>query len=284
MSPDALSVLLRAASFVALLQAAGISLFVTLFSRQLSAAGSEIRRLGVRSAAVALPLLAAQLVLEAARMAGEFDGVLDWSLQRMVLGSAAAAVFAVRVLGLALIAAGLSVSGRLARFMGYGGTLSVAVSFALTGHTAVHPARWLLAPLLVTHLLIAAFWLGALPALYVATLREQLDRAARLIEAFSSVAVWVVPLLAAAGVVMMLVLIPGFRVFARPYGWLLLVKMTGFALLMGLASANRWRLGPAVARGAQRAFKRSLAAEYLLVAGVLAATATMTSLYSPADN
>jgi putative copper export protein len=81
--------------------------------------------------------------------------------------------------------------------------------------------------------------------------------------------------------VMMLVLIPGLAVFAQPYGWLLLLKIAGFALLMALASANRWRLGPAVARGATLAFKRSLAAEYGLIVAVLAATATMTSLYSP---
>lgn len=281
MLPDALSVLLRAASFVALLQAAGIALFVALFSSHLTSAGAEIRRLGVGSAAVALPLLAAQLVLEAARMAGEFDGVLDWSLQRMVLGSAAAAVFGARVLGTILLAGGLSGSGRPAQVMAYGGSLLVAASFALTGHTAVHPSRWLLAPALVTHLLIAQLWLGALAALYLATLREQPERAARVIEAFSRVAVWVVPLLAVAGIVMILALVPRLAVFAQPYGWLLLVKMTGFAVLMGLASANRWRLGPAVARGATRAFKRSLAAEYVLIVGVLAATATMTSLYSP---
>jgi putative copper export protein len=280
-SPDALSVLLRAASFVALLQAAGISLFLALFSRHLSAAGAGIRRLGVRSAAVALPLLAAQLFLEAARMAGELDGVLDWSLQRMVLGSAAGAVFGVRVLGLVLIATALAASGRLAQVTACGGDLLVAASFALTGHTAVHPERWLLAPALVTHLLVATFWLGALPALYLATLREETDRAARMIEAFSRVAVWVVPVLAVAGVTMLVALVPGLAVFAQPYGWLLLFKMTGFALLMGLASANRWRLGPAVARGATRAFKRSLVAEYALIVAVLAATATMTSLYSP---
>jgi putative copper export protein len=280
-SPDALSVLLRAASFVALLQAAGISLFVALFPRYLATGSSEIRGLGVRSMVVALPLLAAQLGLEAARMGGEFASVLDWSLQRMVLGSAAAVVFGARVLGAVLITGGLLASGPLAQVMAYGGGLVVAASFALTGHTAVSPARWLLAPALVAHLLIAAFWIGALPALYLATLRQAPDRAAQLIEGFSRAAVWVVPLLALAGVVMMLALVPGLSVFAQPYGWLLLVKMTGFALLLGLASANRWRLGRAVARGATRAFRCSLAAEYVLIVAVLAATATMTSLYSP---
>lgn len=280
MSPDALSVVLRAASFVALLQAAGIPLFMTLFARHLSAAAGDIRTVAVRSAALALPLLAAQFALEAARMAGEYAGILDWSLQRLVLGSAAAAAFGARVLGALLIATGLSGRSRLAPVIAYAGLLLIAVSFALTGHTAVHPVRWLLAPMLVIHLLVAAFWLGALVALYVATLREKAG-AAPVIEAFSKVALWIVPLLAVAGVVMVLLLLPGLGAFAQPYGWLLLAKMTGFVLLMGLAAANRWRLGPAVAAGATRAFKRSVVAEYVLMAGVLAATATMTTLYSP---
>jgi putative copper export protein len=149
------------------------------------------------------------------------------------------------------------------------------------GHTAVHPHHLLLALALITHVLVAAFWLGAIPALYLAIWREAADLAGRLIDAFSRVALRIVPFLALAGVVMALVLVRRLAVLAQPYGWLLLGKITGFTLLIGLAAANRWRLGPAVALGAARALKCSLAAEYLLMVGVLAATATMTSLYSP---
>jgi putative copper export protein len=281
MSPDVLSVLLQALSFVALLQAAGIAAFVALFSRYLVGAGDGVRRLGAWSAAAAVPLLAAQQGLEPARMSGEFSGILDSSLQRIMLGSPIAVAFGARVLGLAMIAAGLLRGGHTAQGVAAAGSLPVAASFALMGHTAVHPSRLLLGPALAAHVLVAAFWLGAIPALYLATLRETADLAARLIEAFSRVAVWVVPLLAVAGVVMALVLVPRIAVFSHPYGWLLLGKITGFAVLMGLAAANRWRLGPAVARGTTQAFRLSLAAEYALIVGVLAATALMTSLYSP---
>ncbi len=281
MSPDILSVAVRAVSFVALLQGAGIAIFVALFRLSLGSAASEIRRLGIWSAVAALPLLLSQVVLEAARMAGEFAGVLDWSLERLVLTSAAGAAFDARVAGVVLLLAGLAGSGRIAQVTGCGGSLLAAGSFALMGHTSVHPHRWLLAPALITHVLIAAFWLGAIPALYLAAVREAADVAGRLIEGFSRVAVWIVPLLAVVGGVMAFALIPRLAVLEQAYGWLLLAKITGFTLLMGLAAANRWRLGPAVALGTRRAFERSLAAEYVLIVGVLAATATMTSLYSP---
>jgi putative copper export protein len=281
MSPDALSVLLRALSFVALLQATGIAVFVALFSRHLVRAGDGLRRLGAWSAAVALPLLIAQLALEAARMAGEFEGVLDMSLERILLTSPAAAAFAARVLGLVVIVGGLLRGSRMAQWVACAGSLLAAASYALMGHTAVHPQRLLLASALISHVLIAAFWLGAIPALYLATLREAGDRAGELIAAFSRVATWVVPILAVAGVVMALVLVARLSVLAQPYGWLLLGKVTAFTVLIGLAAANRSRLGPAVALGAMRGFRRSLAAEYALIVAVLAATATMTSLYSP---
>jgi len=50
---------------------------------------------------------------------------------------------------------------------------------------------------------------------------------------------------------------------------------------MGLAAANKSRLGPAVALGKPRAFRQALVSEYALIVGVLAITATMTSLFSP---
>jgi putative copper resistance protein D len=70
----------------------------------------------------------------------------------------------------------------------------------------------------------------------------------------------------------------------EPYGRLLIAKVVGFALLMGLAAANRWRLGPALAErrtGCERQFRRSLAAEYVLIVGILTITAIMTSFFSP---
>jgi putative copper resistance protein D len=65
---------------------------------------------------------------------------------------------------------------------------------------------------------------------------------------------------------------------------LLHYKVAGFAVLMGFAALNKWRFGPALSRGDARAtaaFRRSLAAEYVLIAAVLSVTAVLTSFYSP---
>jgi putative copper export protein len=152
------------------------------------------------------------------------------------------------------------------------------------GHTTVHAARWALAPLLIAHVFIVAFWFGALAPLYLASQRESPQTAARLVSAFSVLAIWLVPIIFVAGLALALMLVPRLGVLLEPYGELLMAKVIGFAALMLLAAANKWRFGPAMERGESRAvrsFRRAVVIEGFLIIGVLAATATMTSFFSP---
>ena len=83
---------------------------------------------------------------------------------------------------------------------------------------------------------------------------------------------------------MAVLLLPSVSALSEPYGELLIAKVVGFAVLMGLAAANKWRLGPALVHGSVqtgRWFRRSVAAEYVLIAAVLTITAVMTSFFSP---
>src|SRR5258706_8333895 len=119
------------------------------------------------------------------------------------------------------------------------------------------------------HFLGVACWFGALCRLYTASLRETPARASDIIERFTAVATWLVPVVLLAGIVMAVLLLPNLQALSEPYGELLIAKVVGFAVLMGLAAANKWRLGPAlVHRPAQsgRGFRRSVAAEDVLVA------------------
>ncbi len=111
MMVDALSVSLRALSFVALFQAAGISLFLVLFGHLLVASESTLRRVATLSALVAIGVLVAQYVLEAARMSGEFAGVMDLTLQSQVMNSSTAAALAWRLFALVLIIVAVRIKG-----------------------------------------------------------------------------------------------------------------------------------------------------------------------------
>jgi putative copper export protein len=281
---DVLSVALRALSFVFLLQAAGVAFFGAIFGRLLGGSGSAIRRLGWWSALLALVCVTGHYVLEAARMAGELTGMWDASLQRVVLSSTNGAAFAFRLMGLSVVALGLRGESTRSVIAAVGGAMMALAAFTLTGHTTTQPERWLTGTLLFVHLLIIAFWFGGLLPLYWVSMRERQDTTAALIASFSAWASWLAPVILLAGAALALRLVPSVEVFTQPYGELLLVKLGGFALLMGLASLNKWRLGPAIAHGelsALRAFRRSLAAEYALIVGVLTATAVMTTFFSP---
>lgn len=309
---DALSALLRALSLIFLLQAAGAALFVAMLGRELADSRRAACRLARAAAIAAAVSVAAHLALQAGRMAGDLSGLLDVSLLRLALTSTAGAAAALSVLGLALVAAGLRVDrvgpgvdrstqpadhsrqwverprqwadADLSLTAAVIGAALIVASFVLTGHTSASPRRWILCVLLIAHLLIVAFWFGALPPLYLASLKESPATAARIVDRFSRVATRLVPGILIAGLALAALLVGNLGVLRRPYGELLLAKLGGFALLMGLASLNKWRLAPAMARsdaGALLAFRRSVAAELALIVAVLAVTAVMTTFFSP---
>jgi putative copper export protein len=106
-----------------------------------------------------------------------------------------------------------------------------------------------------------------------------------MLRAFSAIALWLVPMIALAGVALAMLLLPDpSALWREPYGRLLCVKMTLFALLMVLAALNRQRFAPAIGRGEAAAvvhFRRSVAGEYFLICIVLTVTAAMTGFFSP---
>jgi copper resistance protein D len=282
--PDIVSVVLRSLSFVLLFQAAGVAIFVAIFGRRLASSRGTVRRLGQAAAIAAIVLVAAHHACEAARMAGEMSGMWDISLQGMAWNSPARAALICRLLGLLFIAVGLQGGSGRWTIVAVGGAVLATGAFTLTGHTSVNAHRAALAALLMLHLLVVAFWFGALWPLYAASLRETPARASDIIERFTAVATWLVPVILLAGIVMAVLLLPNVSALSEPYGELLIAKVVGFALLMGLAAANKWRFGPALAHGPVQSglwFRRSVAAEYVLIAAVLAITAVMTSFFSP---
>jgi putative copper resistance protein D len=308
--PDALSAALRAVSFMLLLTAAGIPVFIAIFGRFVPNSLPDIRKLGWKLTIGALVFVVAHQALEAARMAGEMSGIADPAMQRMALISPAGAAFALRIVGLALVAIGLrggtvpsaaaTPGPALARAgtaapgiasargtttpgtaMPLLGTLLAITSFTAIGHTTTTPHRAAAVGFLTLHLSVVAFWLGSLWPLYLAATNERPSTTVRVIDRFSATAAWLVPMILLAGVGLMALLLPSLAALKQPYGQLLLAKVAGFAVLMAMASLNKWRFGPACAAGDTSAFKRTVVIEYVLICAVLAITATMTMFYSP---
>ena len=281
---DGLWLALRAAGLVLALQAAGVGLFLSGCRAQLTPFAAVLRPHVRRVAAMALVTCLLQVGSEVTHMAGEWSGLTDPALLRLLTVSSAGIALLVRLGAVAMLLAGLGRDTPAGRRLAVAGSVAVVGSFALTGHTSTNAARLLLAPLLVVHVAVAAFWFGALWPLQRASALAPGVAAAQLAAAFSRAAIRLVPLLPLAGLGMALLLLPDLQALDSPYGRLLCLKVLLFALLMLLAGLNRLRFAPAMARGVAAsfvAFRRSVLLEWWLIVLTLAVTALLTGLYSP---
>jgi putative copper resistance protein D len=281
---DVVAIGLRALAYAAALLAAGVPIFVGLFGGSLDRSAPPIRRFAVTVAFAGLLATIVHALVEPVRLVGDFSGVFDPSLLALLLGSSFGPTISIRVLGLLLIVGGFVSPSRTGSGLAQIGAALVATSFAFMGHTATNAERWLLAPLLVVHLVTIAFWFGSLWPLLLVLRLEAPAAAGAIIERFSRAAILAVPAIFVAGLAMAVVLLPGISSLGTPYGLSLLAKIAGFSILLALAAMNKWRLVPRISRGdasAPAALTLSIAAEALLIFSVVVITAVMTALFSP---
>ena len=283
MSVDLVSVLLRWLEFVALFQSIGAGVFLLLFRRTLRETAARIRFLILGSALTVAVLATRHYALEAGRLSGTWEGIADPDMQSLVWDSPARTVWIERVLAAVLLSLSSRAGHPLSIWAIAAGVVLVAISFMALGHTALPSAPPWLPLLLVMHVSIAGFWFGGLVPLMWVACQEQAALATIVVEQFSRLAIWLVPGLFVAGILMAWSLVPSWSALARPYGMLLLGKLVGFAILMIFAVMNLRRYGPALLKdlGAVQSFRRSVASEFAIIVMVLFLTAVLTAFYSP---
>ena len=195
----------------------------------------------------------ASFVVMTAAMAGVAVAELDRETLAFVLQETGhGAAFKVQVLAL-LAAVGLALFGRGAR----GGWLvAVAAGVALgslawTGHAgateALPGALHRLSD--IVHLLAASAWLGALVILLSAVAKADVavSKAHEALTAFAVAGSVIVALIIVTGIVNSVIIVglPALPLLPYTlYGQLLIAKLGLFALMLMLASLNRWRLTP----------------------------------------
>ena len=280
---------MKAGAAFAVLLAAGAPLFLASFPRISFAASRRARRLGLLGCAVAATLVLAMIAIRAGRISGEgLGGMANPLFLELVWTSPLGDAVAWRLAGLALVAGGLVLGARIGPRWGIGmaalGSLLVALSFAMVGHTLGEP-RGLMFALLTIHLLAIAWWLAALAPLAVAA--GEPDGAA-LLAAFGRRAVAVVSLLAITGAILSLLLVgEPWALLTTGYGRTLLLKVAFVAGLLAVAAVNKLRFTPALERGdgkARRHLRRAIVVEYVAVALIVVATAVLTSATVPPVN
>lgn len=275
------AILAAAAGYGAALLAIGGALFVAAFPEARFEVHRLAKRLAIAAALAVLVILALRFGIRAARISGMgIAGARDAMMLGLIWDSPLGTAALWRGAGAALVV-GLVLPGRAGVIAGLAGAGGMAASFAMVGHSLGEP-RAVLGALVAVHVLAVAFWIGALAPLYRAA---ALPEGAALLHRFGRLATVAVAALIVAGVAFAwLVSGSPTALLASAWGWTLLAKLAGVAGLLTLAALNRWRLVPALAAGeggAIRALRRSIAIEGLIVALVLLATATLTTVTTP---
>jgi copper resistance protein D len=281
---DVAGVFAKAALYAATLVAAG-AIFFLAYCDPLLRDGQRalIRRLiGILIGAAAL-LSVCRIALLSGSMSGDAAGMFDSSLARMVLGAGEGRATGARLFGLCLALLALAPKPSL-RGPAVLGSIIAATSFAWIGHAHALVPNRAASLLLCLHLLCAAFWLGALPPLWVILAGGNEAQIAAAATRFGKLALRVVALLLAAGVSLLLMLIGPAQLLSSDYGRLMSIKLLAVAVLLGLAAWNKLQLTPRLLGRDKRAavlFRRSLAAEISVGAFILMITAAFTTLTGP---
>jgi len=281
---DIAGVFAKAAMYAATLVAAG-AIFFLVYCQTLLREGQRtvIRRLIGILIGVAALLSVCRIALLSGSMSGDVAGMFDGSLARMVLGAGEGRATGARIIGLCLALLALSPKTVLRGPAVLGGIIA-ATSFAWIGHVHALTPNFAPSLLLCLHLLCGAFWLGALPPLWVIVIGGNEPQIAAAAARFGKLALRVVALLLAAGVSLLLMLLSPAQLLTGDYGRLMSIKLLAVIAILGLAAWNKLHLTPRLLRREKRAavlFRRSLAAEITVGAFILMITAAFTTLTGP---
>jgi len=162
----------------------------------------------------------------------------------------------------------------------WGAAALLVASFLVTGHAATAAPVWLAATSVGLHLIAAGFWFAALRPLIATTRELSAPAAGRVMDQFSSRAIWLVGGLLVAGVTISWIQVRSIGMLVTTqYGQQLLIKIGLVLFVLVLALYNKQRLTPALLRdepGAAARIRRSIGIESVAILLVIALAASLT--------
>ena len=223
-------------------------------------------------------------LLTLSRLVGVAPLSLPWSSVQVFLGDTAAgrAVVLVVVGTVVLALAARRCSGVLgARLLLAGALAAVVVPTVLTGHSSSADDHLVAVTTLAVHVAAASLWVGGLAAL-LAHGRHDAAAASR----FSRVALGCFLATGASGVLAAWLVLSGtgavVDALGTGYGWLLVGKTLGLALLGVLGWQHRRRTLPQLQTGRPHAFRRFAVGELLVMLATVALAVALAASPPPA--
>ena len=267
----------RIVLYAAMLLAAGSALLLLVMSWPASVEPG-LRRQGRIAALVAAGAFVVSMAVGGADIiAGGPGALLSGAAWSAAMGSTLSVSAAIGIPG-ALLAA-WAFSQRVEWPLWTGFALLVG-SFLVTGHAATAVPVWLAATSVGLHLVGGAFWFAAFAPLVATAKVSAAPEAARVMDQFSSRAVWLVGLVLVSGLVVSWIQVRSpANLLTTDYGQRLLVKLGLVVVVLAMAFWNKSRLTPALARGGAAAganMARSIRIESGVMLLVVAAAASLT--------
>ena len=299
-----LAVAIRFALYADLIVLFGWPLFA-LYGTPDRTGGPSARRLFALSLLAAALSVAGLLAMTASMTGVAICEVDRESVAAMVFETPMGLAWQVRMAALVTIAALALLRNPVAEVTRVGLAAAALVSLTWTGHGAAGEAMtgWVQLIADMAHLLAAGAWVGALVALGLmlagtASRLKPADFAAmhQALHGFATAGTIFVATLVVTGCINSWILVgpDGMRQLgSNRYVQLLAIKLALFAVMLGLAAVNRFRLAPALARevdagavplSALAALHRSIAIEAGLAASVLAIVAWLGTLGPPVSS
>lgn len=218
--------------------------------------------------------------LGGAALTGDASGMMDFEMLGLLWDTPAGTALCYRLVGLALLTAGLLFGRPGIWVSSLGGGLALW-SFVAVGHIPNRGIPWLEA-LLFVHLAGIALWIGILAPLKQLAIERAIPEAAELGDRFGRLAAVFVPLLILAGIVMSYVLVGSITALTGTgYGQALIAKVIVVSFLLGLGALNKLRIVPQLMVGEAHAalhLSRSISFEWMAVVLILFVTAILTSV------
>ena len=221
--------------------------------------------------------------LRGAALTGDMSGMYDPEMLGLLWGTPVGSALVFRLVGLGILLLGITI-GRKGLYLSAIGSGLAIWSFDHIGHVP-DKEQSLLNLALFLHLMFAALWIGVLtPLKRLAQSAETLTDAAKIGHQFGKIASVTVPVLIIVGLYMAYFLVGTWTaLFTTAYGQALLIKVAIVALLLGLATLNKFRIIPGLQRGDVSSAKhlvKSISWEWGAITLILAVTAIVTSTLS----
>ena len=267
----------RIVLYAAMLLAAGSALLLLVMSWPASVEPGLRRQGRIAALVAAVAFVVSMAVGGADIIAGGPGALLSGAAWSAAMGSTLSVSAAIGIPG-ALLAAWAF--GRRAEWPLWTGFALLVGSFLVTGHAATAVPVWLAATSVGLHLVGGAFWFAAFAPLVATAKVSAAPDAARVMDQFSSRAVWLVGLVLVSGLVVSWIQVRSpANLLSTDYGQRLLVKLGLVVVVLAMAFWNKSRLTPALARGGAAAganMARSIRIESGVMLLVVAAAASLT--------